>query len=314
MTLLLTDDRAYLTSEHSDGYALGDPEAPGILLNAADTYGCAWLAEEPDEWAMPAVERGMDRRPDGHGGYAGPGTFEPRTLTLDGAVTAPSRAALVAARRRLSAALLGDLTRPFRYTHLGDAPAKGLWVYASGDPRWRALDDRVAEFAFVLVAEDPIKTGAQRTYGPVRLSVLAEGGARAPFRFPLRFPAGGTTATRMTVQNEGDEEAHAVYRIHGPVPQPVVSLSTGEYVRLNLTLSDLDEAVVDTLTGAVTVNGGTRYDAWGAGSTFPLIPGGVLDPATGEITPGSAVVRLHSAGGGTSPAAALFVDTAPAWR
>lgn len=314
MTLLLADDRADLTSVHDERYVLGPLESPHITLNAADTHGCAWIAEV-DGWDAPTVDTPVDRRPDGHGGYVGASSFAPLVLSVSGAVSAPSRAALRAAHGRLMGALLGDLTGFLRYTHLDEDPQRGAWTRITGQPKWRATDDRYAEFAFVLIAEDPTRTGAAVTVGPVRLmGTAAEGGLTAPFTTPLTFT--GATASSVVGQlpNGGNVDAHARYVITGPVPEPVVQLSTGEYVRLTLTLGALDTAVVDTADGTVQVNGVNRYDAWGPGSVFPLIPGRVLDPATGEYTPGGAEVRLRSFTGGADPAAGLTVTTAPAWR
>ena len=39
MTLLLADDRAYLTSVHRHRWALGDPATPALTLNDADGEG-----------------------------------------------------------------------------------------------------------------------------------------------------------------------------------------------------------------------------------------------------------------------------------
>lgn len=304
MSLLAADDRAYLSAVHPVRYALGPPEAPLIVLNAADAYGCMWASDVPEGWDAPEVTTPIDRRSAGHGGYVGESTYEARVLTFEGTVAAPTAAALGDAYRRLLRALLGSLSGFVRYTHLDEAPAPmGLWVRPTGKPRWQVPDDRVADFAFVLVAEDPIKTGPAATYGPVRLAGTAtEGGLIAPFTMPLTFTGSVNSAVYVTVPNAGDEDAHAIYTITGPVPQPIVQVTTGEFAHLRLDLGALDTAVIDTADGTVTVNGVNRYDAWGPGSVFPLIP------------PGGAEVRFRSFTGGADPAAALAVTTAPAWR
>jgi hypothetical protein len=310
MPVLLTDDRSYLYVEHAVRWQLGDPADPALTLNDADAHGCAWLTGDVDGWDDPAVDLPMDRRPDGHGGFAGQPTYEPRTLSVEGSVTAPSPAALADAHRRLRNALLGgSLGRSWRWTAADEDGTPGLWVQQTGKPLWRHVTDRAADFAFTLLAEDPIKTGAPSAYGPVRLTNLEllggyPMGAEAPWtsEAPPADPDAEPPVTVIRVDNAGDEDAHALYRITGPVPQPMVQLTNG-YVHLRLDLLTADDvAEVDTYTGSVTVNGQNRYDAWGPGSTFPLIP------------PGGADVRLRSLSGGADPTAKLTVVTAPAWR
>jgi hypothetical protein len=306
VTLIAADDRAYLVSEWSERYALGDPANPLLVLNDDDSAGCLWAADVPDGWDFPEVDTPLDRRQDGHGGYAGEPTYNARSLSFEGSVTAPTREALRGAYRRLMAAVLGSVPGYVRYTHLDEDGAPGLWLLPTGKPKWRALDDRYAEFAFVMVAEDPIKTGAAGTYGAVRLPAAGgEGGypigatgAVAPWT-----AAGGTLAqTVVRVPNTGDEDAHAVYTVTGPVPQPRLVLGNGQYVQLAADLGALDRWVVDTAAGTSTVNGVNRYDAWGAGSVFPLIP------------PGGVELRLRSATGGTDQTAGASVLTAPSWK
>jgi len=318
MTLeLLSDDRAYLLAEEQQRYALGNPAAPLLTFNAADSAGCAWWADEPEGWAAPAVALPMDRRSEGHGGFAGRPTYEPRTLTLTGAVTAPSFTALRAARERLvSLYLSGSYVR---YSQLDDGPAKGLWCLPSGELKWESFDGRFADFSLLLVAEDPIKTGASVTYGPIRLpSALGEGGyPMGAGGAVMPWTASGGGAGSLTVQqiaNDGNEASHALYSVTGPVPRPRVQLGTGEYVALDDDLGALDTWVIDTAAGTSMVNGVNRYDAWAAGSTFPLIPGRRLDPSTGSELPGGTTAVLRSATGGSDPAAGLVVTTAPSWK
>jgi hypothetical protein len=307
MTLLAADDRAYLSAGRRTRYALGDPAAPLIVFNAADAYGCLWACDVPEGWDSPNITTPSDRRQGGHGSYLGESTYEERVLAFEGTVTAPTPAALDEAYRRLLSALLGKLSGFLRYTHLDEAPAPmGLWVRPTGKPKWRALDDRVADFAFTLLAEDPIKTGTVTVAGPVSLPTIAgEGGypmGASGAVMPWTAAGGVVAVTVAYVPNVGDEDAHAIYTVTGPVPRPRIQLGNGAYAALAADLGALDVWVVNTAEGTSTVNGVNRYDAWGAGSTFPMIP------------PGGVEVRLRSGTGGADPAAALSVSTAPSWK
>jgi hypothetical protein len=306
VTLIYADDRATYTQDHDERYAFGDPASPLLILNAVDGDGCVWVADVPEGWAFPEIETPVDRRQDGHGGYAGEPTYNPRALSFEGSVSAPTREALRGAYRRLLAAILGSVPGYVRYTHLDDDGAPGLWVLPTGKPNWRAVDDRYAEYAFVLVADDPIKTGPAGTYGPVRLPTPGgEGGypmGAAGIVAPYTATGGIVAVTVAQIPNPGDEDSHAVYAVTGPVPRPRIQLGNGQYVALNTDLAVGDSWTVDTAAGTSTVNGVNRYDAWAAGSVFPLIP------------PGGVEVRLRSATGGTDQAAGLTVTTAPSWK
>lgn len=317
------DDRADYTAEAPERYTIAN-EAGEVLLafNAdADAAGVMWVAEEPEGWAAPEVDLPSDAKGDGHGSFTGEQTYDERVLTVNGSAEAPTLAAARQARQRLVSVLTSTVRTggALLWTHLDDEPAKSLWVELRGAPKVRQ-DGRWVDYSFVIVAGDPLKHGPTATAGPVRLLTSAAepgrsytGGTTAATR-GRSYDAGATAATRARsylggqlalvvaqVPNGGDEPAHAVYTITGPIPQPIVQLGNGEFVALLLDLGAGDRAVVDTDLGTVEVNGVNRYDAFGPGSTFPLVP------------PGGVEVRLLSAAGGTSPAAGLTITTAPRW-
>lgn len=305
MTLLYSDDSAYLTTEEPTRYVLGDLDAPLLTLNAADEFGVMWVCPEPDGWDAPTAETPFDRRQDGHGSYAGETTYEARTLSFTGSAEGPSYAATRAARGRLLRAWSHSVQtgEPILYTHLDEDPVVSLWVVPNGQPKLRISDGRWLDFAFVLVAEDPIKFGEDTPYGPVRLpSGATAPGLVTPLTTPLTVVGAATASTVVYVANTGDEDAHALYTITGPIPQPIVQVASGEFLGLRLDLAATDTAQIDTAAGTITVNGVNRYDAWLAGSTFPLIP------------PGGAEVRLRSGGGSTSQVPGLTITTAPRYR
>jgi hypothetical protein len=323
VTLLAADDSAYLVEDEPQRYVLGDPADPLLVLNGVDEHGVMWACEEPQGWDAPAVLLPVDRKQSGHGGVPGAPSYEERVLSFSGSAEAPTPAEARRARTRLLRAILGVVRtgEELLYTHLDDEPAKSLYVLPSGDPRVQIADGRWLDYAFVLVAGDPIKRGTLQAYGPVRLPSDASEpgrtyttGATAADRGRLytvgadaatrgrTYPGGGNAAqTVVTVPNDGDEDAHARFLIAGPVPSPMVVLGTGEFVALDLDLGDNDAAAIDTEYGTVEVNGVNRIDALAYRSTFPLIP------------PGGVEVRLRSRTGGTSQAAGLTIETAPRW-
>jgi hypothetical protein len=306
VTVLAADDRAYLSVAHPARYAFGDPAAPALVLNAVDSSGVMWVCEEPTGWDSPSVATPMDRKQYGHGAYAGEGYFEERPLGFAGAFAAPSAAAAQDARSRLLSVILGDLVNGVVYTHLDEPTPRSMILLPNGDPHVPFLDDRYATFAFTMIAADPFKYGPAATYGPARLpSATGNPGRRYPRIYPELYGSVGAVPTGgpITVPNPGDMPSEAVYRVTGPVPQPVITLSSGLFIGLSLDLAATDTLAVDTAAGTVTVNGVNRLDALRADSTLPLIPA-----RTGVE------VRLGSQTGGTDQAAGLLVTTAPTWK
>lgn len=311
MTLLYADDRADLTTEAEQRYVLATGDGvPLITFGAVDDAGVMWLADEPPEWSSPTIDLPLDRKQDGHGAYPGEQTYEERPLSVQGSAEAPTIAEAHRARKRLISAVTSTVRTGgyLLWTHLDDDPAKSLYVQLNGRPNV-SVDGRWIDFAFVLVASDPVKFGESAVYGPVRLvSAAAEPGRTytagdRTYNAGLRTYPGGASlaATVVRVPNDGEEPAPAIFTITGPVPRPMIRVGDREFVDLRFDLGALDVAVVDSDLGTVEVNGVNRYDAFGAGSTFPTIP------------PGGVEVRLRSGTGGTDQAAGLTIETAPRW-
>lgn len=308
---------SYQVSERStftvDGqgalYTLGDPDNPSLVLNGVDADGCAWVTEEPEGWDAPSIATPSDSQPAGHGSWLGESFYEERVLTFtEGLCTAPNRQALGLARRRLLRALTASLSGLIRYTQHDEAPRRHLWVRPIGKPMIRLLDDQAMVFSFVLVAEDPLKTGDPITVGP---ATMRQPGRVPGRRYPRRYSplhrrqrdyGGGEQSRGLWLPNVGEEDAHAIYRINGPIDRPLL-VFPGERLQtgLRLRLGRGDVARVDTRAGLVQLNGVNRYDALAAGSALPLIPQGGME------------VELRSGAGTDWPDAQLYVDTAPTW-
>jgi hypothetical protein len=305
--LYAADDRAYFAAGHAGRLCFGDPAAPALLLNVgADAYGCMWATDTPEGWDAAPVDTPVDRRQGGHGGILADSYLTERTLTFaDGMVTAPSAAALTAARDRWLAALYTDLSGYVLFTALDEPGGPwSLWLRPTGAPKWLARDDRVAVWSWTWVADDPIKFGATAVYGPARLpSGTGDPGRTYAKTYPYGYGGGAARRDALLIANPaaavGGDYAQALYTVTGPVPQPRITVSSGEWFALTADLGPLDTLTVDTAAGAAQVNGANRPDLIAVGATFPLVP------------PGGAEVRFRSATGGSDPAAALTVTTAP---
>lgn len=130
-----------------------------------------------------------------------------------------------------------------------------------------------ASIAVEFTASDPL------IYDTVLQTVSA--GLPSPtagLTFPVTFPVtfGASTGGSMQVTNAGNYATAPVFTIQGPVTNPMVSLtSTGQFMKLNLTLGSSDSVVIDMGVRTVTLNGtASRFNTVATGSSWFLLPPG----------------------------------------
>lgn len=273
---------AYLTHPGEWTYrfaaAVGAP--PVLTFNDADAYGCLWACDQPEGAGAPAATTPMDNRQYGDGAFAGDTTFEARALTWEGTTTCPDLPALLAAQARLRA--VASTRVPLLYTEEG-YPPMSLWVRAAtGQPKMRALDGRLFEWSFTMVAEDPLWFDAAELAPAVVAARTVLLPQTPPGRIYNRvYPyiyglAPAAESGRLSITNAGDEWAQAAYTVTGPVTNPViVNATTGEFLGLTVTLTALDSLVADTADELITLNGNTVYVPRTVGSVFPRIAPGL---------------------------------------
>ncbi|WP_439676005.1 phage distal tail protein [Embleya sp. MST-111070] len=254
-----SDPRRYSLVERRTDTGLPAPE-PGLV----------WTADPPQ--LLPAAQA-SGRTPTGQWSVSG-------TVTLgavDGAVTIrPTQAGGELDWTREQGARSGWSCAPgdrVRFAsdlvELHGATAGVYWWDASewgyvgeqaGTPGV-ALDITVpAGVAFVqpwvrvaAASAEPIRIGASTLHVGPRES-LDWGLPGTPER-GLDWGSAGSTGA-VVVTNEGDAPAHPVIVFRGPVSRPsVTNLSTDQTIEYDIDLTRADELLVDTATGAVTLNG-----------------------------------------------------------
>lgn len=257
----------------TETYRFGDLATPDLILNAADADGVQWWADEPEGWQAADAVTPMDSRASGDGGYAGTTTFDPRTLSFGAGQTcvtaAPDRPTALRAVARLRSVI--QSRDPVLYTQPGSDGDESLWLRSSGGPKIRFLDDRVFEWAAVMVAEDPFKFDAAQLAAPSSAGLpLATGGYTYPIIGNKIYGIGSASTGMITVTNTGDEPSQAIYTLTGPLDTPTVfNATTGAYFTLARVLGALETAVVDTRTGTAEINGVSVFADLRGG--FPLV-------------------------------------------
>jgi hypothetical protein len=100
----------------------------------------------------------------------------------------------------------------------------------------------------------------------------------AGLTFPVTFPVtfGASTGGSMSVTNSGNYITAPVFTITGPVTNPsVIFTATGQFMKLNITLSNTDVLVIDMGARTVLLNGTAyRFNTVATGSSWWGIPVG----------------------------------------
>ncbi len=89
------------------------------------------------------------------------------------------------------------------------------------------------------------------------------------FKLPMTFPFElGTSGSRTTLYNDGDSPAPVQIEINGPITNPqIFNRTTGEFIRVNRSISEGEKIVIDTESGqkkvVVVSADGTESQAFG---------------------------------------------------
>jgi hypothetical protein len=320
MTVLHVGARSWLLYDPAEPYTFGPPEQPLLTLNTVDEAGCQWWCDLPEGWAAPASVTTMDARQFGDGGYAGHTYYEPRTLsfgaTETGVCVAPDTLTARRAHRRLIAVASSRAEVLFTAPD-ADGPAS-VWLRSTGQPKVGWIDPQAFQFAFTMVAEDPLKFDAAEAATASTTELPAtRGGAVYPWRYNLLYGVSGGSQGAMIITNRGEEDAQARYLLSGrpldgtpvddttgplePLDFPqVVNATTGAQFTINRQVGPDDVVEVDTRSGTVHLNGVSIFTDFRG--SFPL------------LAPGPNTIRWSHRTGVYLPHPRLSVYAASTWK
>lgn len=192
------------------------------------------------------------------------------------------------------------------------ASAEDIWldVRVTGDPSEYSLRGRPRGATFVIqrdrwdagavdarasfVATDPIR------YGPasnIVLSMTALGGGLVfPTTFPAVFGGGGGSGTAPLL-NAGSATVDWEATLTGPLTNPRLSLDgSGRFVRVLATIAAGETVVLDSVSGAILLNGSAPRPSWFAPGSrwFRLAAGSNSVTFTADSGSGSATITWRS--------------------
>lgn len=252
---------------------------PLVSIGGLDLWGT-----EPDtgvRWIIPG--NGLDwsdssdstltvtQKPRGDGGWAGQAYRKPRSYTLTGYVTGPSRMAAEAAIERLkSAASINDSV----LTVVEESGSKWATVRRSDKVSVKWINDRTAQWNTGLVAQDPRRFGTDVTAQTALPS--SSGGLTVPFTVPFTIAA--TTVTgQVSLTNPGTVNGQVRLRISGPTVGPIVThVASGRSLVFasSITLGAGEWLDVDAEAQTVLANGQSSRSGWVTSRGWPLFEPG----------------------------------------
>jgi hypothetical protein len=250
-------------------------EFAGLTVGADTAFGVTSVKGLLDMPKVRTSDLTLLRR---HGSFAGDDFLDARTITLEFSIFADGEYEM---QERI-----GEFVEAFK---IGDEQALMFQLpgVAGGVPArvWCRTRRRsvnmdleymygVAKATVQLVAADPRIYVEQQQSDNIGLLVVS-GGVTFPMTFNLTFGTVGSGGS-MLLDNSGSFDAPVVFRIDGPVTDPVITNdTTGQVLSFTGFIGAGSYYVVDTAARSVLLNGtASRYNTIDASSDwFDLAPG-----------------------------------------
>lgn len=198
-----------------------------------------------------------------------------RQISIKGAIINGSREEMYARRREL-VRVLNPKLGPGKLVYTNDSRSYAIYAISDESPIFNERHVNHQLFSISFIANDPYWRDENQTVKGLRFEM---GGLTFPLRTPTQF---AFSAYRGTFMNNGDVETPVEIRYQGPATNPIVeSETTGEFIKVNYTLTEHDTLIINTAFGNKRVEvlnaDGSRTNVFhwiDLGSTFfQLLPG-----------------------------------------
>lgn len=254
----------------------------GITLGATDGSGVEWYFTSIDGWGATKSSAQITQRAAADGGYSSPAFLSPRTVSVQGAVIAPSTGQLVAAMDSLNAAAS---IQQQTITVLDSGSTKSILAQRQDEVLWTRVNDIAASFTVSFSCTDPRKFGT-----PITASTgLPSGSGSWTLPFTVPFSINSTIVTGdCTATNTGNTPGPVTMRISGPVVGPVVthvasglqlvfssslSLGAGEWIDVDMEARTVLAQGQASRAQYVTSRGWSQFDIGGNTWAFTAASG-----------------------------------------
>lgn len=235
--------------------------AETVVLGATDEFGVHWKINPDgfDGWGTPVSTIQVEQNQRRPGGWAGEAYDSARYMAVRGLITAPTPELLTSSLDRLSSAVALDGVT-FEVTEAG--LVRHCLVRRQDAVASKRITNRIAQYAFQVVALDPRKLGDEMT-GSTLLSSTS-GGLSAPFTAPFTAPA-VTVSGQVSLTNPGNVAGPVVLRVDGPCPGPVIAHTAAgisEVFASSLALEMGEWLDIDMESHEVLANGQASRAKW----------------------------------------------------
>lgn len=270
-------------------------EFDGLLMGVGTPYAVTGFKGFLDQ---ASVRGGGTPRARQHGEFPEPQFANGAVYDLDLDVVSTAATTFTAAVMALEAGTYPQATtRPLWFQLPGHGLQRvNVFCAARSIPGAQEYAFGVTKAALQFTAPDPLKYGATVT-ASTGLPVPG-GGLTYPLVYPLDYGAGGVSG-RVVVSNYGAAPGSPIFTVTGPIDSAgfqVTDVEDAVTVQFTGAVGAGDVFVIDTRTGAATLNGSTRFVSYTA---LPVVPaGGARTFAFGVL-------------GGTSSVASLTVSLTP---
>lgn len=306
MTAPVINPYSYIPQQPlSTQYRLGDAlqESPDDLwINTTLADGTQIAVEEPEGWEGLDFITPVDQAGGRDGGLDGPQSVGPRHLEISGLMVCPTPQILVQRISQLRA-MLGP-RKTVVWDQFDKGAQKRMGLVCRSENAFRAIKQYghgqvAAQFSFNLVAANPpwrLATGVASNQC-VGLATGNVSGRTYSKTYSFNYGVSGNPGGTMNVLNEGDLEAWPVFRITGPVDQPVVTNeTTGQAFIVSLDIPAGVSITIDSRTGVINP------------SIYRLIGG------PWSLAPGVNTIRWRANSGSYTAAAELCLTWRSTWR
>lgn len=224
----------------------------GDEIRILDDEGCYWDWGGDQPWTPGPAPRAVTKERANDDGDSDATThYGPRGYSIEATVYAPDHAALHRAKARIETAIG---VRPFKLRVVEPGFDRFATMRRDGEPQWSEQTPTRGRITVGVKAVNP------RLYSTEVMTAstgfpTTTGGLSLPASLPTSLD-GVTVSGEMSLTSVGNQTAWPIFRIDGPVTDPVIiNTTTDQAMRFNLTLAAGEWLTVDTSNHLVLANG-----------------------------------------------------------